>query len=164
MRPNPKKRRRGFSLLEAMIAGSIFLIGIMSVTALVMMSSQRRGRVSKGASVARAVVEEYNQKSRLGYDGLTLGTTAPYDRPDPDGRVITFTTTVGSDCNAAAGDAGTNFSAPGGALNADTSQSCCPGNICCRVLRVDATWRDTSVSGSPPVSESYIGFITKSCQ
>lgn len=164
MRPNQQKRRRGFSLLEAMIAGSIFLIGIMSVTALVMMSSQRRGRVSKGASVARAVVEEYNRQSRLGYDGLPVGTIGPYDAPDPDGRVITFTTTVGSDCNAVPGDAGTNFSAPGGALNADPSQSCCPGNICCKVLRVDASWRDTSVPGSPTVGESYVGFITKSCQ
>jgi hypothetical protein len=161
----PKNRKsRGFSLLEVMIAGSVFLIGIMSVTALVMMSSQRRGRASKGAAMSRIVTEEYNRLSRRGYDNLVVGDIAASTVLDPDGRRVTVSGVVGNDCNATVGDAGTNLSGPDGGLRPDASQACCPGSICCKVVRLDALWDDTSQPGSPPISESYIGFVTKSCQ
>ena len=167
-----RNRARGFSLIEAMVAGAVFILGVTSATALVMMSSRQRGSASKGASMSRLITEEYLNLARRGYDGLVHVAPAPSTidsskipgwsptKPDADGRVVALSGLVTKTCGSLA-----PFSASPTPTTEDDTHPCCvtAGRMCCLGVSLTATWTDFSKPGTPPISESYQGFITKSC-
>ena len=95
---------------------------------------------------------------------------ATYTVLDPDGRQVTFTATVGTDCGDPAAIGGLHTSLtdtnplPVGSQNCPWPQAPCVNGLCCKPVRLDATWADTSTPGAPAITETYVAFVTKSCQ
>src|SRR5277367_3395247 len=71
MKPTaPDRRQRGFTLLEALIAGAVFFIALVGTTLLgasAQVNAARSMSVTKGARVATQEMEKY---AMLGYNGI----------------------------------------------------------------------------------------------
>ncbi len=148
------KSKRGFSLIEVLTASAIFLISFSALTGLVAMITNRRNASGKHASMTRLAGEEYQRFVRQGYDAL-VAPVGLYPRTDPDGRQAYFTVTVNDDCN----------SLLAGPRQFPANQTCCAHNLCCKFLTVKMLWVDT-LSPSvphPTMTETYTGYVTKSC-
>src|SRR5215831_19446708 len=72
--------RRGFTLLEAAIAGAIFLLSVLGVSLLAVQGSVNASRGMRYAQVSRLANQEMERWSMLGYAGIqTLtGGVLPY--------------------------------------------------------------------------------------
>ena len=148
------KSKRGFSLIEVLTASAIFLISFTALTGLVAMITNRRTGASKHSAMTRLASEEYQLYVRRGYDAL-VAPGAGYSRTDPDGRKADFAITVSDDCNSV-------LPLP---RKLATTQACCPGGVCCKYLTVAMDWIDTSSPSvpHPHMTETYTGYVTKSC-
>lgn len=150
--------RRGFSLLEALMAAVIFLIGFTGLTAMLINASARTGRSTKRALVGRMAYDEFNRFTLPGYDAIPAAGTYNRVGTDPGGRQVTFVTTVEDDCNASA--FATTFTAE--PLPNPGVQFCCPNARCCRVVRVEAR-SILNVETGEEVRDEHVGFVTKGC-
>ncbi|MCC6336179.1 MAG: prepilin-type N-terminal cleavage/methylation domain-containing protein [Myxococcales bacterium] len=165
MRTSFSRRRRGgrgFSLLEAMIASIIFVVGFTGLVALLLNSSTRLARASKRAVVGRMAYDEFLRFTQPGFDFIPPGAAAPgqlYSRTDydADGRSIQFDTRVIDDCN---GVPGTSFNVT--AL--PTSQACCAGGVCCKTVSVTVTSvLNPQVAPPVQVADTYTAFVNRGC-
>jgi type II secretory pathway pseudopilin PulG len=76
----PTVRSRGFTLLEALIAGAIFFIAVIGVSLLAVQGSTNASKGMRYAQAARLANQEMERWSMLGYTGIqTLtGGVLPY--------------------------------------------------------------------------------------
>lgn len=162
-----RRRPRGFSLLETMMAGAIFLIGFTGLTALLVSASVRRSRASKRAVIGRMAYDEYTRVTTPGYDAMpdpgVGGASVVLNRTetDPLGRDVTFVTTIIQGCT----EADTTFGMAGQQLNAE--QGCCAQDTngvgsCCRTVRVQAQMMLNGETGEL-LTDNFVGFVTKGC-
>lgn len=162
-----RRRQRGFSLLETMMAGAIFLIGFTGLTALLVSASVRRSRASKRAVIGRLAFDEYTRITNPGYDAMpdpgAGGATLTLNRTETDslGRDVTFVTTIFQGCT----EADTTFGQAGQQLNAE--QACCAQDLngvgsCCRTVRVRAQMMLNGETGEM-LTDNFVGFVTKGC-
>ncbi len=86
MRPTARERRRGFTLLEALVAGAIFFFAVIAVSLLAIQGSTNASRGMRYAQASRLANQEMERWSMLGYAGIqTLtGGVLPY----ADGGVV----------------------------------------------------------------------------
>ena len=147
---------RGFSLIEAMMAAVIFLVGFTGVTAMMINASTRRTRATKRALVGRMAYDEYTRTTLPGYNALPAAGTYVRTDTDAEGRRVTFTTIVSDTCV----DVDTTF----GAMPLPGGQACCPGDICCKTVRIEAR-SVLNPEVTPPVEivDNYVGFVTRGC-
>ena len=156
-----RRVRAGFSLIETMTASAIFLIAFVSLTSFVAMTANRRAAASKHSAMTRLAADEYQRLMQSGFDSLPVTASTTFNKKDPDGREARFNLFVSDNCNADSPDGG---SIKTNNLVGTPSQACCTNNICCKALRLTMQWDDTSKPNRPQVSETYYGFVTKSCQ
>jgi len=96
MRPSADRRPRGFTLLEALIAGAVFFIALVGVTLLSVSAQANAARSMAFAQGGRLATQEMERYAMLGYNGIGAmfdgGVTpviAPYtlnEAPDGGGR------------------------------------------------------------------------------
>jgi type II secretory pathway pseudopilin PulG len=100
MKPSALDRRpRGFTLLEALIAGAIFFVALVGVTLLSVGAQANAARSMAFAQGSRVATQEMEKYVMLGYggigamfDGGVIPTIAPYavnEAPDGGGRAYT---------------------------------------------------------------------------
>jgi type II secretory pathway pseudopilin PulG len=71
MKPTaPDRRRRGFTLLEALIAGAIFFIALVGTTLLSVSAQANAARSMTYAQGSRVATQELEKWSMLGYNGI----------------------------------------------------------------------------------------------
>jgi len=149
--------RRGFTLVETLLAAVIFMIGFIGLTAMLLNASTRRGLASKRASVGRIAFDEWTRIVLPGYDFIPVPGTYNRTATDDFGRRVTLATTVVNDCN---GVANTSFNQAGMAL--PMAQPCCVGQVCCKTVTVTATTVINPKTGET-LTDSYTGFVTRGC-
>jgi hypothetical protein len=97
MKPTaPDRRARGFTLLEALIAGAVFFVALTGVTLLSVNSQSNAARSMAFAQGSRVATQEMEKYAMLGYNGIgamfdggTLPTVPLYfvnEAPDGGGR------------------------------------------------------------------------------
>jgi hypothetical protein len=97
MKPTaPDRRLRGFTLLEALIAGAVFFVALVGVTLLSVSAQANAARSMAFAQGSRVATQEMEKYAMRGYDGIgamfdggTLPVIAPYsinEAPDGGGR------------------------------------------------------------------------------
>lgn len=100
MKPTaPDRPSRGFTVLEALIAGAIFFIALVGTTLLAVSAEANAGRsmaFAQGARVANQEMEKYSMMGWNGigafFDGGVIPVIAPYtvnEAPDGGGRAYT---------------------------------------------------------------------------
>ena len=100
MKPTaPDSHRRGFTVLEALIAGAIFFIALVGTTLLAVSAEANAGRSMAFAQGARVATQEMEKYAMMGWSGIGAyfdgGVTpviAPYfinEAPDGGGRSYT---------------------------------------------------------------------------
>jgi type II secretory pathway pseudopilin PulG len=104
MKPTAPDQRRGFTLLEALIAGAIFFVALVGTTLLgasAQVNAARSMSLSQGSRVAMQEMEKYAMLGYAGignmFDGGTLPTVAPYtinEMVDGGGRAYTVNVTL----------------------------------------------------------------------
>lgn len=160
--------RHGFSLVEVMAASAIFLIAFVSLTGFMGMSTRRRAITSKHVSMTRLANQEYQRYLLMGYDALRVVPSTSFVRFDADGRKAWFEVAVTDNCSAPITLAGSATPLPTSALVTNplsNVQTCCTGGVCCKALALQMQWLDTTKAPPHPwVTETYTGFVTKSCQ
>jgi len=95
----PTASKRGFTLLEALIAGAIFFVALVGTTLLAVSAEANAGRSMALAQAARVANQEMEKYSMLGWNGLgnyfdggVTPVIAPYyvnESPDGGGRSYT---------------------------------------------------------------------------
>jgi type II secretory pathway pseudopilin PulG len=71
MKPTaPDSRTRGFTLLEALIAGAVFFIALVGVTLLSINSQANAARSMSFAQGSRVATQEMEKYAMLGYNGI----------------------------------------------------------------------------------------------
>jgi type II secretory pathway pseudopilin PulG len=156
-RSTGRNGRRGFTLVETLVAAVIFMIGFVGLTAMLLNASSRRGQASKRAVVGRIAFDEYTRITQPGYDFVPVPGAYARVATDENGRTINLTTTVINDCN---GVANTTFAVGGMAL--PLAQPCCAGMVCCKTVTVVATSVLNPQQGTT-ITDTYTGFITRGC-
>jgi type II secretory pathway pseudopilin PulG len=97
MKPSaPDRRPGGFTLLEALIAGTVFFIALVGVTLLSVSSEANAARSMSFAQGSRVATQEMERYAMLGYNGIgamfdggVIPNIAPYtvnEQPDGGGR------------------------------------------------------------------------------
>lgn len=97
MKPSaPDRRPRGFTLLEALIAGAVFFIALVGVTLVSVSAQANAARSMAFAQGSRVATQEMERYAMLGYNGIgamfdggVTPTVAPYtvnESPDGGGR------------------------------------------------------------------------------
>ena len=105
MKPTaPKLRARGFTLLEALIAGAVFFVALVGTTLLGLSAQANASRSMAFAQGSRVATQEMEKWAMLGYNGIgnyfdggTLPNIAPYyieELPDGGGRQYTIQVTL----------------------------------------------------------------------
>ncbi len=103
MRPGVHSRR-GFTLLEALVAGAIFFIAVVAISLLSVRGATNASQGIRFAQTARLATQEMERWSMLGFGGLQTATggvspfvAAPYsiyEQPDGGGKKYDVTVTV----------------------------------------------------------------------
>lgn len=71
MKPTaPDRRTRGFTLLEALIAGAVFFVALIGVTLLSVNSQANAARSMAFAQGSRVATQEMEKYAMLGYNGI----------------------------------------------------------------------------------------------
>lgn len=136
------------------MAAVIFLVGFTGLTAMLINASVRRTRATKRALVGRMAYDEYTRTVLPGFDAMPVAGTYNRVGTDAEGRRVTFTTILTDTCV----DPDTSFAAqplPGG-------QACCPGDICCKTVRIEARSM-LNPETNEEIVDNYVGFVTKGC-
>ncbi len=100
MKPTaPDRRRRGFTLLEALIAGAVFFVALVGTTLLGVSAQANAARSMSFAQGSRVATQEMEKYAMLGYNGIgamfdggVLPVIAPYqvnELVDAGGRAYT---------------------------------------------------------------------------
>jgi type II secretory pathway pseudopilin PulG len=91
--PQRRVARRGFTLLEALVAGAIFFVAVVAISLLAVQGANNASRGMRYAQAARVATQEMELYSMRGYAGLqTLtGGVSPWS-PIPNPRAILETT------------------------------------------------------------------------
>jgi len=103
MRPGAH-RPRGFTLLEALVAGAIFFVAVVSISLISVRGATNASLGLRYAQTARVATQEMEKWSMLGYAGLQTATGgltpwSPagykiYEQPDAGGKQYDVTVTV----------------------------------------------------------------------
>lgn len=152
--------RRGFTILELLIAGSIFLLGVVGITTMIIYSSQLASVATARDNMTRLASRVHQDMVQRGYDGVTDGVTNITNLTDPQGRAITITVTVASTTSAVTGCNSLLTANP-----LPPVQTCCgPGNVCCRLVTTSSQWREV-VGGNLALTAplQMQSFVTKGC-
>jgi type II secretory pathway pseudopilin PulG len=114
MKPTaPDRRRRGFTLLESLIAGAIFFIALVGTTLLSVSAEANAARSMSLAQGSRVATQEMEKYVMLGYAGLGsyfdggLPNIAPYpvnELVDGGGRAYTVNVTLYNSRGASPGN------------------------------------------------------------
>jgi hypothetical protein len=105
MKPTaPDHRRRGFTILEALIAGAIFFVALVGTTLLGVSAQANAARSMTFAQGSRVATQEMEKYSMLGYNGIgnmfdggTIPVIPTYlinEMPDGGGRNYTVNVTL----------------------------------------------------------------------
>ena len=150
---------RGFTILELLVAGSLFIFGIAGITTMFIYSSQLAGRSTARDNMTRLASRVHQDRVQRGYGGLTAGTTTITNLTDPQGRAINITVAVEETTN--------NTTGCNSVLTANPLppvQTCCTGNVCCLLVTTTSQWRE--VSGGRSVLQAPVimqSFVTRGC-
>ncbi len=97
-------RRKGFTLLEALVAGAIFFVAVVAVSLLSVKSATNAAQGMRYAQTARLATQELERWSMMGFTALQTATggvspfsPAPYkvtEQPDGGGKSYTVSVTV----------------------------------------------------------------------
>lgn len=100
----PTVESRGFTLLEALVAGGIFFIAVVAVSLLAVQGSANASRGMRYAQASRVATQELEKLAMMEYSGIqTLtGGVFPYnpglyritDEPDGGGRVYSVNVNI----------------------------------------------------------------------
>jgi len=103
MRPGVR-RPQGFTLLEALVAGAIFFVAVVAISAMSVQGATNASVGMRYAQTARVATQELEKYSMMGYAALQVLTggvspwsPAPYpiaEQPDGGGRQYNVTVTV----------------------------------------------------------------------
>ena len=103
MRPGVR-RPRGFTLLEALVAGAIFFTAVVAISLISVRGATNASRGMRYAQAARVATQEMEKWSMFGYVGLQTATAGvspwsplPYpitEQPDGGGKRYNVTVTV----------------------------------------------------------------------
>jgi type II secretory pathway pseudopilin PulG len=103
MRPGVRKAR-GFTLLEALVAGAIFFVAVVAISLIAVRGATNASRGLRYAQTARVATQEMESWSMRGYSGLQTATggltpwsPAAYkvtEQPDAGGKQYDVTVTV----------------------------------------------------------------------
>lgn len=103
MRPGVR-RARGFTLLEALVAGAIFFVAVVAISLISVRGATNASRGLRYAQTARVATQEMEKWSMRGYAGLQTATggVSPwspglyrvYEQPDAGGKQYDVTLTV----------------------------------------------------------------------
>jgi type II secretory pathway pseudopilin PulG len=103
MRPGVR-RPKGFTLLEALVAGAIFFIAVVAISLMSVRGATNASRGLRYAQTARVATQEMEKWSMMGYGGLQTATggvtpwSAPAyrisEQPDAGGKQYDVTVTV----------------------------------------------------------------------
>jgi len=157
MKPTaPDRRQRGFTLLEALIAGAVFFIALVGTTLLgasAQVNAARSMSVTQGARVATQEMEKY---AMLGYNGIGAmfdGGTLPvipqykvFEEVDGGGRFFLVNVELYNSRGAPTGffaDSGIPIPALGS-----------PGvDVPSYFIRVNVTWTQPNGTQSPSIAQ-----------
>jgi hypothetical protein len=125
-----------------------------------MLYSSRQASVATArGNMTRLANRVHQDVVQRGYDGLTDGSTVLANVHDTMGRPLNVTVDV-----IPTVDAATGCNSLLGANPLPPVQTCCANNICCRLVRTTAQWREAQGSGlvlaAPLVMTS---FVTRGC-
>jgi type II secretory pathway pseudopilin PulG len=103
MRPGVR-RARGFTLLEALVAGAIFFVAVVAISLISVRGATNASRGLRYAQTARVATQEMESWSMIGYGGLQTATggVTPWspagyrvhEQPDAGGKQYDVTVTV----------------------------------------------------------------------
>ena len=157
MRPGVH-RRRGFTLLEALVAGAIFFIAVVAVSLLSVKGATNASMGLRYAQTARLATQEMERWSMLGYPGLQTATggvtpwsPAAYtvtEQPDGGGKQYAVSVTV------------VNTAGPPGPPGALPAPELGTGSVAIPSFFVTVQVPSTPPQGGTPVSVTQATYVS----